>query len=386
LKFDILTRRIELFVRSGEMVSFLFTVISILILFPILYILPIGFTVRGKLMIVIVTFLIVTLGLLATEIIPFWQMILVEVLIVGIATYLLDKNLASLLYASKVDDFEVFEEEDRTKSILEGLSETYSHIASSDKVNKPLITLEQEEYEAVHNPKNVIEYEKSDVELEEIEVSSTFDSYEEVAVAVQDENISNTVIVNDKQIEDVGYLGEIEKYLSTETMADQEDVVIPDENPMSISEADISDLEIQIIEAIASLDKEISVEEHTSEFVEVNNEDFSELIIEDNSFEIVGLTTKEQEVLNLFSVKLHDLNEILNEDQVEAIPEVKEEFFIDSKEVESEKDSIKIDFNFAEDDDEDFWRMLQEDDDEDKKESKTTDKLERMWEKTGLAK
>ena len=457
-------------VRSGEMESLLFALISIVILFPILYFLPIGITNRGKMTIVVVTFFIVALGLLASPLFPLWQTILVEVLIVAIATYLLDKKLVNMLYASEEDnDFDVFEEEDRTKSVLDGMNESYAHIASSDKVSKQPQINEPEQFEASQTQIETSPPTLKDEQVEEDLVDSEFNSaivaLEEVAVAVQVED-SNKI-----NLEDEGYLGEIEDYLTTDTDNGQTDIIVANEQTISISDGDVSDLEQQIIEALSSFDDgdsyidtetkpeegelpELSFENDFFDLEEIESElnalEPDEIIIEDNSSEINELAQETNDLENInthvfeldeiedahlavsietHSVELDELDiedfsaelliesddlevdELETDDEVEIDEspivlnknvidelEVEEEFELeelqtdeDSIELEEDKkeeSNFKFEFKFNDDDEDDdaFWKMLAEDDEEDKKKSKSSDKLERMWEKTGLAK
>lgn len=435
-------RKIDLLVRSGEMESLLLALLSMLILFPVLYLLPIGLTVRGKATVVGMTFSIVVIGLLTTSIIPLWQTILVEGLIIGLSAYFLDKKLANVLYPSKTEqvDMDVFEE-DRTKSILDGLGESYSHIASSDKVIQPSRKTELELDSAKTDDKET-EWVEEDSTVHEL--ISVTDLIEEVAATVEEAS-SETKI--DNQTEEDGYLGEIEEYLTSEIDSDPGDFLVENEQPLSITEGNISDLELQINETIASLDdlenksiiqpnysleddlddelselnlemdsftleeietelnqvdtdviaiqdstvvfEDDSLEETTTEYLsELEELELDDTPVEPNAFEIEELViesdTIEIEENEIEEIQLEEIEATKNSDGNSN--KVQSNESTESESEEEEDSSFKFEFNFNDDDDDDFWKRLLEDDEEEKKVSTTTDKLERSWERTGLAK
>lgn len=402
-----------LLVRGGEMESLLFALMSIVILFPILYFLPIGFSIRGKITVLIVSLLIVLLGLMASQVVPLWQTLLLELLVVGIVTYLLNQRLGNMLFAT-VEDDEVFEEENHSKSVLEGLNETYSYIASSDKFVKQSVVEEQ-----ATTDEPVKENHQLNVDLDSNELFSS--SELEVAVASEELEETTIEIVVDSDQEDEGYLGEIEEYLSKETTSKDEDIlVIDDEQPLSMTVGDISDLELQILEAADSSEEPnrlledefndvLTYENNLIEIDELegNSLELEKIELANNSFKFDDDLYLEKVYSELQDIEAgekpfksteentFELEELIDDIDSEAIPkgeqllelEELEDIIPESETKDVEVSSIKLKFNLDDDDDDDdFWRMLLEDDEDEKKESTTTDKLERMWERTGLAK
>jgi hypothetical protein len=120
------------------MESLLFAGIAIVILLPLLYFLPLGFTVKGKLFIAAASTLIGLFGLVAVKLFPLWQTALILALFVSSLAYLLQKRGLDWLYLQEeeVDPFAV--EQEPAAAPLKELKESYMYIASSDKTPKTL--------------------------------------------------------------------------------------------------------------------------------------------------------------------------------------------------------------------------------------------------------
>lgn len=116
------------------MESLLFAGISLLILFPILYFLPLGFTIKGKVFIVVASFVTGLVGLAASVVFPLWQTALILMLFVSTATYLINKQGKKWLYLPEVyyDPFFVPEitPDPPVKEVV--VTNSYSYIAHSD--------------------------------------------------------------------------------------------------------------------------------------------------------------------------------------------------------------------------------------------------------------
>lgn len=382
------------------MVNLLFTLIAIVILLPILLLLPIGFSVRGKITIVIASLLIVLLGLMAAPVFPFWQTILIEVLVVGIVSYLLNKKMAAVIYAAQ-EDINVFEEEERTKQIIEGMDETYSYIAHSEKTPKLVNMNEQvERYDEgmLETAENAVGLANAVTEPANKEMLMGL-SVEEVAVALQEVEDMETELEqaqisfkNESVTAATDYLADLEEYLTNDSAAEIEDRHEIDDLPISLIDVESSDLELQLIET-ASFDEPTAQEQSDVNLVfDELDDELPELIFSENPVQIEGqethIETFETEELEIIDYQLEDVFK----SELEEGPEEEDDFETESDRrltagVPSDEHPIKIKFNLDDDDDDDFWKSLLEDDDEeDKKESKPTDKLEKVWKRTGLAK
>jgi hypothetical protein len=402
--------------RSDEVESLIFVLISILILFPILYVLPIGLPLRGKITIIVASILIVSLSLMFTPYFPLREVMLMTALIVGIASYLIDKKFTHLLYAKMGEVEPVLVEENRTKSILEGMDESYFYIATSDKVIIPSKNIEHEQFQPTKPNDEELAYllQEKPLGLEFVEsesIESTF-TIEQVAAAVQEDEETNIELAPAVDSKNEGYLGELEAYLTNDTAEYEENILGDNESLVSIAQVDINDLELQIIDAIASLDDSQSYagvvvkqpmlendqEDNLPEFTFENNLfDLEEIETKLNSLETEGIhihdnsleleeLVNENNSLQLNELMVEENSIELDDDIVEEDETIQIEFNERPTQLEEVDQTIKLGFNFEDDDDEEFWRKILEDDEEDKKVSTTTDKLEKMWERTRLAK
>ncbi|WP_044894625.1 hypothetical protein [Bacillus alveayuensis] len=80
------------------MKPFLFAFAALIVLIPILFVLPLGFNRRGNVIIIAVSFFLASFSILAKSTFPFWQVVLLLLLLALSITYLLDKKLGHLLY------------------------------------------------------------------------------------------------------------------------------------------------------------------------------------------------------------------------------------------------------------------------------------------------
>jgi hypothetical protein len=93
--------------RGDRLKPFLFAFAALVVLIPILFVLPLGFNRRGNVIIIAVSFFLASFGLLAKSMLPFWQVVLLLLLLALPVTYLLDKRLGHLLYVAQEQEAEV---------------------------------------------------------------------------------------------------------------------------------------------------------------------------------------------------------------------------------------------------------------------------------------
>lgn len=108
------------------MQSILWATGSLLILIPIIYLLPLGISLRGKWMIIVISFLAAVIAILAKAVFPIWKTILMILLLLGLIVYFIQKKLNDVLFSSEIS------------SPKEGYT---SHLK---EVKKPLIRVKQE--------------------------------------------------------------------------------------------------------------------------------------------------------------------------------------------------------------------------------------------------
>lgn len=140
-----------------EMQSFLWAIGSLVILVPLIYFLPLGISLRGKWLVIIISFILGLTGLLAKGIFPLWKTILMLLLLLGIVVYFIDKKLGGLLFLpegsspgkdedydpqmEEIEDWEISEiqvEKFSTKEELKSLTEDNPEISKDDNFIEPI--------------------------------------------------------------------------------------------------------------------------------------------------------------------------------------------------------------------------------------------------------
>ncbi|WP_147532514.1 hypothetical protein [Bacillus marasmi] len=117
------------------MESYVFAGIALLILIPILYFLPMGFTFKGKVFVVLASLLIGVFGLISVAIFPVWQTALILLLFVSSLAYLMSKRNQEWMYVPEVDvdPFAIAEEDEAEEIPKHDIKPSYTYIAVSEK-------------------------------------------------------------------------------------------------------------------------------------------------------------------------------------------------------------------------------------------------------------
>ncbi len=103
----------------------IFSFISMIILIPISYFLPLKITPKGKILIVAISFLISMVGLFTTVFLALWQSILMMIALVLLLTLILSKRFSPFLFSLpdkssiKIDHFEFQKEKKKDSDYLE---------------------------------------------------------------------------------------------------------------------------------------------------------------------------------------------------------------------------------------------------------------------------
>lgn len=151
---------------ESSLESLVIAIISLLIILPIIYFLPIGFTKKGKLLILFCAFIVFSIGIALETVMSVWQTGLVLILLAIGASYLIGKKYGNQLFIhdknsaefeDKVIKFEIeddIEEEirgqespEKDKALL-GEQKIVSHLTQA--VDEELV----EEIEPIDNQKN----------------------------------------------------------------------------------------------------------------------------------------------------------------------------------------------------------------------------------------
>lgn len=128
------------------------SLVSLIILVPIVYFLPLGLTKKGKIIIISVAFIFANVGLLAKNNIPILQTGLILLLLTILTVYLLEKRLKGIFVESSVDektvDFPVDLEEAMDEAAVSVESETalpYDEIIVNPQIEEVSSSSPQEE-------------------------------------------------------------------------------------------------------------------------------------------------------------------------------------------------------------------------------------------------
>ncbi|MGM0900248.1 MAG: hypothetical protein ACQEXB_03875 [Bacillota bacterium] len=194
------------------MESLIFASIALLIMIPIMYFLPLGFSFRGKLLIIAASLMISVVGLLATPILSVWQSGLIVVLLIGVSTYLMNGKIPVL--GESIEEENPIDLNQVNEPVLGDVPDVYSYIASSDlatndsdiHATESLVEKAMRQNSRQKTPslfaRHSDEEDTDDIEME-------FISLNEVA-ATSDQSVDDLVLGH-------SYLGDMEETLFVET-------------------------------------------------------------------------------------------------------------------------------------------------------------------------
>jgi hypothetical protein len=161
---------------SVNMNSLMLTVGSMLLTLILVFLVPLGLTKKGKVVVVLISFLLALIGLTATTVFSLWQTSLLLIVLIAFTTYLLYTRFKSLLYLTngsfgkKLID-EKIPINDYNKVNTENY-EQYSlgrnEVASGMDHNENEVTLEADLFYTQHDSNQVITEEFSEIEDEDI--------------------------------------------------------------------------------------------------------------------------------------------------------------------------------------------------------------------------
>lgn len=102
------------------------SVLSLIILVPIIYFFPLGLTNKGKAVIIITSFLLANIGLLSQNILPLWILWLVLALLVFLITYVMQDRFREVLFAGASGEKTVREPVNQKETGSSGVDHYYS--------------------------------------------------------------------------------------------------------------------------------------------------------------------------------------------------------------------------------------------------------------------
>ena len=193
---------------------YILALLSLVIVVPVMYLLPLGLSNRGKFITIGLALCVSAIGILSRELFPIWQSILIMLLFLITASYFLMKNWSKVL-------FELSEEV--AESVTENVQETIEVKDSKATTNS---VIEEEDiitYVSNINSEEILINEENvtlDKTVDSLDVELDLDVIEKLELTEQEEVIYPSVEeqeILDKELDDEAveksYLAEIEKML-----------------------------------------------------------------------------------------------------------------------------------------------------------------------------
>ncbi len=193
---------------------YILALLSLIIVVPVMYLLPLGLSNRGKFIIIGLALCVSAIGILSRELFPIWQSILIMLLFLIIASYFMMKNWSNVL-------FELSEEV--AESVTENVQETIEVKDSKATTNS---VIEEEDiitYVSNINSEEILINEENvtlDKTVDSLDVELDLDVIEKLELTEQEEAIypsveEEEILVQELDDEAVekSYLAEIEKML-----------------------------------------------------------------------------------------------------------------------------------------------------------------------------
>lgn len=217
---------------------------SMLLMFLIHFLLPLGFTTKGKFVVVVSSGLLALGGLAAVAIIPLWQTLLILLAFSFFAAYLMDSRLGKVIYMTKEQFIEENEIPDSDASFI---------LTKQLEKTSDLELMDLSELEITASS-SVINQEEDAFSTESLEEDISF---------LQDRGIERNPEedLEDGEIE-VGYLSDIESLLEE---SNQETVKINEEEVDSLDEEGWLD-ELAELTMVDDEEKSINEESHLEDF------------------------------------------------------------------------------------------------------------------------
>lgn len=230
------------------MILYILALFSLILVIPILFLLPIGLSKRGKLIIIGFGFFISLLGIMSRSLFPIWQSALIMLLFLIISTYFIMRKGATILFSK--------EEEEEIDAPSNSLFEDSAVV--EPKVVTFLSKLEEDENEMVITElvpqvSGEVESEsKEELELESLDLDVDLELLEKTTQVLEEEELLHArvdreesyYLEQEKEIEatNIGYMAEIEKMLEQDSFSGEEVELAEKVSPLPI----FDDIEVAV--------------------------------------------------------------------------------------------------------------------------------------------
>lgn len=247
---------------GDDLEVYIFGFIFILILIPILYIVPIGFNKKEKVLIAGLSFILAEAGMLANKFLPLWKAILILLLLALIATYFYETRLRSRFVNGKDTD------KRSLNGQLAGIDLPGNELKMVDKPQDDEVQKDFGDYNLGQDAIDRLLFEKKQAELtqdfdslaelpsnlateEPISENENLDHIEEQSGVIED-SYNNTELFSD--FDEAQQLEEDRQALNSEQ--DETEVIAVEESEMqpSIEEQQEDETQLEIVDATEEQD------------------------------------------------------------------------------------------------------------------------------------
>ena len=212
------------------MEGLIWAAVSLVLLVPVLFILPLGLKRKGKFILLAASFLIAIVGILAQHTLPLWQAGLIVVLLAFLTAYLLDQRVGKTLFVTAKNKREVAVA--KVDSIVNS-DRDVKEVEQVEFIPEQAVveTIEEQELEQDLNVEEPV-FEKENLpDKNKAETSSSKDNDEALLVEedisfllnrekFQENHIETSVDESSIPSQEMNYMEEIEKILEAESDID----------------------------------------------------------------------------------------------------------------------------------------------------------------------
>ena len=262
---------------------YLFSILALVLLLPILYFIPIGISVKGKILIASVAFGLTLLGLVASSQYPIWMIGIMLLVLLGISSYMIEQRFSGLLV-----------------------------LATGTEVE------EKQPVYAYEEPEKTLHYETD----EHVDAPETWENDTEIPVSIQKET---------ETLE----LEEIDEILIVNTENDLQDSSEQDEREMDMDEGSVDDA------STAEETESLHLEEDESEWFienasenglneEIENVEEERVVVDNELSEIESMINGSDEITEDRNEEKEVIQEIFDDkidqdEDLESLPIIEEE-------------------------------------------------------------
>ncbi|WP_226673262.1 hypothetical protein [Rossellomorea aquimaris] len=270
---------------------YLFSLLALILLLPILYFVPIGISKQGKLILAGISFGLTLLGIVASSQYPMWAIAIMLMALLGVASYMIDQRFSGMMVAAAGSEVEVYAEQKyEVYQPKTAHPDIHSEVVLENTPDNDILPVEKvpEQIESINDQEEILEIEEDEPPIDEIELihspveeMSESERVTDIIPVPEDESewfIENTnemtgkveVIENQNEIFNDDDLSEIESMIDDTNLQDEPEV---EEEEADLFEEDIPEVGDE------SVTEELSDEKGDSEREEVNEQTESTLEI-----------------------------------------------------------------------------------------------------------